>query len=121
MRGLSATAAGKPIALTPLVPDNMTPVRDETGLRYEYRTDEGIEIYAQQTIFHLKSKSLDGVVGLSPLAYARHSLGITVSADKYASKAFSSNGRPPGYIKVDRVLTTGTARENPRNLSGIQR
>jgi len=106
---------GKPVSLMPLQPEFMTPVRDETGLRYEYQTNGGIEVYAKESILHLKGKSADGVVGMSPLAYARHSLGVTVSADKYASKAFSSNGRPPGFITVDRTLTT-EQREKVREM-----
>ena len=96
---------GIPFSLMPMQPENMTPVRDETGLRYEYQTTRGIQVFGKESIFHLKGRSLDGIVGMSPLAYARHSLGITVSADKFASKSFSSGGRPPGVLMYDASLT----------------
>jgi HK97 family phage portal protein len=99
------SAAGRPLSLTPLAPDRMKVVRSDGGLTYHYSTDKGTHVYAQQSILHLKGFSTDGVVGLSPIGYAAHTLGLTVAADRYASKAFSSGGRPAGVLTVDKFLT----------------
>jgi len=45
------------------------------------------------------------VVGLSPLSYARNTLGLSVSADKAAAKMFANGGRPGGVLMLDRFLT----------------
>lgn len=103
--GLIEWIGQRPVSIIPLKPERMTVVRNSTGLFYRYDTDKGSIIYSQQSIFHLKGFSPDGIVGLSPLAYARHIMGVSVSADKYASKQFSSGGQPKGVLKVDKFLT----------------
>ena len=97
---------GKPTSLIPLRPDLVTPVREAGTVTYHYMTEGKEYIFAKESILHLKGFGVDGLVGLSPLGYSRNTLGISASADKYASKAFSSNGRPSGFISVDSVLTT---------------
>lgn len=98
-------AKGIPTSLTPLRPDLVTPVREVGTVTYHYHSN-GIEyIFAKESILHLKGFSLDGIVGLSPLAYARHTMGISASADKFASKSFQGSGRYRGFISVDRLLT----------------
>ncbi len=74
-------------------------------LQYHYSTQAGIRVYAKQSILHLKGFSVDGVVGLSPLAYARHVMGVSVAADTYAAKSFANGGRPASVLKFDQFLT----------------
>ncbi len=96
---------GRPSSLIPMKPEHVVPVRDETGIRYHYTTSKGVVILAADSVFHLKGFGTEGIVGLSPLAYARSVLGITVAADRYASKSFSEGGRPAGVLRVDKFLT----------------
>jgi len=112
---IERNSAGRPVSLMPLHPAHMTPVREAGGLMYHYNTLKGEMIYAKESIFHLKGFSVDGIVGLSPLAYARHTLGVAASADQFAARAFSSGGRPSGVLKVDRVLSE-TQREALRGV-----
>lgn len=94
----------RPVSLTPLKPEGVTPVRTGGELTYHVATGSGVAVYAKKSILHLKGFGPDGVVGLSPLAYARQVLGVTVSADKYASKSFANGGRPGGVLTLDRFL-----------------
>jgi len=96
---------GKPISITPLKPERMTPSREGGEIVYYYKTSGPDERYRQAQILHIKGMSIDGVAGLSPLAYARNTMGITASADRYASHSFNKKGRPSGVVTVDRVLT----------------
>ena len=112
---IERTANGRPVSLTPLHPAQMTPVKEAGTVTYHYSTGKGEMIYAKDSIFHLKGFSVDGIVGLSPLAYARHTMGISASADQYASKSFSSGGRPSGVLMVDRILTQ-EQRESLRSI-----
>ena len=96
---------GIPTSLTPLHPGHVTPKREAGGVTYHYQTSKGGHIFAAESILHLKGFGVEGIVGLSPLAYARETLGITAAADKYASKSFTSGSRPSGVLTVDRVLT----------------
>lgn len=106
---------GEPIALTPLSPARMVPYRDETGLTYHYSTVHGTHVFAQKSILHLKGMTSDGVAGLNRVGYARDTLGISASADKYASKQFANGGKPGGILKVDSFLST-EQREKMREI-----
>lgn len=92
-------------SLNPILPEFMEVKRDGNDVQYVYQTKSGPVTFAKEEVFHLKGFSPDGIVGLSPLAYARQAMGLSVSAEKYASYSYSKNGRPPGYIKFDKVLT----------------
>lgn len=105
---------GRPVSLVPLKPDCMTVEREKNGLVYTYRSGSDVKTYQQNEILHLKGFG-DGVMGMSALAHARHVLGISVSADRYASKAFS--GKPNGVLKIDRILTN-EQREQLRKVYG---
>jgi HK97 family phage portal protein len=96
---------GVPYSLTPLRADRVTPTLEAGTKTYHYERKKGVHIFAKESIFHLIGFGVEGVVGLSPLDNARNTFGVSASADKYASKAFSSNGRPPGFISIDKVLT----------------
>ena len=94
----------RPVSLIPLKPEGVTPVRVGGEITYHVATGAGITVLAKRSVLHLKGFGTDGIVGLSPLAYARQVLGVTVSADKYASKSFANGGRPGGVLTLDRFL-----------------
>lgn len=94
----------RPVALTPLKPEAVTPVRMNGSITYHYATDKGVAVLAQKSVMHLKGFGTDGIIGLSPLSYARNVLGLTVSADTYAAKNFANGGRPGGVLSLDRFL-----------------
>lgn len=105
---IGRNAVGTPVSLIPLVAGAVTPSRHAEGTRYDYTTVTGAEVYWNRPnrpaeMFHWRGFSPDGVMGLSPLAYARHAMGISISADRAAAKAFS--GRPNGVLKTDHILT----------------
>ena len=94
---------GTPVALMPLKPEYMSVDRKANSIEYIYSAEGGERKYSQEQILHLRGFSPDGVIGLSPLSYARQSLGISVSADRYASRSFT--GRPNGVLTVEKFLT----------------
>ena len=89
----------RPVSLTPLKPENMSVYRTSAGLEYKYSTQEGVKTYSQRDMFHLKGFSSDGLIGLSVLAHARQSLGLSVSADR--SAANSINGKASAVLSLD--------------------
>jgi len=110
---------GDPTSLTPLRADRMTPVKEAGTVTYHYEKSGGTHIFAKQNIFHIKGMSIDGIVGMSPLGYARHTMGISASADMYASKSFSTGGVPRGVLTVDRILTSDQREALRRIYEGI--
>ena len=56
-------------------------------------------------MIHILNQSFDGVVGLSTLQFARHSLGLYHDAERFASNFFAGGGALGGFIKSDTSLT----------------
>jgi HK97 family phage portal protein len=96
--------SGSPIVLTPVLPEFMEVKRDGNRLTYHYRNNEGVRVFDQDSVLHIRGFGTDGIVGFSTLAHARESMGITASADQFAAKAFGSNGRPTGVLMMDQTL-----------------
>ena len=98
--------AGDPVSLTPLIPGKMDVVRRPDGsIFYQYYTDNAVETYEKADIFHLKGFSAEGVVGFSPLALARQTMGLAVAAEQYSAGSFRNGGRPLGTLNFEQVLT----------------
>lgn len=108
------------VGLVPLRPGRMTPHIDDNGeLTYHYAVDEGIKVFAKESIFHLKGFGTDGVVGIERNNFARETYGLSVSADTFAAKQFANGGRPGGVLTLDKFLTS-EQREQLRELySGL--
>jgi HK97 family phage portal protein len=97
---------GRPVSLIPLIPGQMDVIRNPNRtVTYVYRTNEGTEQFEAEDIFHLKGFSAEGVIGFSPIAMARHSMGLSVAAEQYSAGAFRNGGRPLGTLNFKEVLT----------------
>ncbi len=107
----------RPISIIPLRPGRMTPFIGSDGvLVYHYQTEGGVRVYSKRSIMHLKGFGADGVSGLNRINNAKNTLGISVSADVYASKQFAHGGRSGGgYLMFDEFLTT-EQRDNAKKL-----
>jgi HK97 family phage portal protein len=80
---------------------------------YRYNSGANLAVYAPESIWHLKLMS-NGIVGLSPLSYARNSVGIGIASDDRV-KALASNGfKPTGVLTIDKLLKP-EQREQIRN------
>jgi HK97 family phage portal protein len=96
----------RPVALMPLRPGRTAPfITDDGELTYHYQTEEGVKIYAQRSILHLKGFGTDGIVGAERNNFARETLGLSVAAEVFAAKQFANGGRPGGTINFDAFLT----------------
>jgi len=51
-------------------------------------------------VLHLKALSVDGVLGLSPVAQARQGLGLAQNLGKHADTFAANAGRPGGVLRV---------------------
>jgi HK97 family phage portal protein len=97
----------RPVSITPLRPGRMTPVIGDDGvLVYHYQTSKGVIVFAKKSIMHMKGFGPDGITGLERGSYARKTLGLSVSADVYASKQFANGGHSGGgRLTFDEFLT----------------
>lgn len=79
---------------------------DDRTLRYKYPNVYGHpEDLAPGRVLHMRAFSIDGIMGLSPLALARQALGLAVGASNYGSSFFAQGGKPAIVLTSDKLLT----------------
>lgn len=90
------------VSLELLNPERMNdPEPDENGvLIYDYSGPGGRESYTEDEIFHVKGFGVNGLVGLSPISYARHTLGLAMATDEAAAKMFANGMQPSGFVQA---------------------
>lgn len=62
-----------------------------------YRLWDGTEVPSTQ-VFHARGMTMDGFVGLSPLAVARNAVAWGLALEKYGNKFFANDTRSGGYL-----------------------
>jgi HK97 family phage portal protein len=60
--------------------------------------------YGTSDVLHIRGLSLDGIMGISPIAYHRNAIGLSIEAENYGSRYFKNNARPSGVLEHPRVL-----------------
>jgi HK97 family phage portal protein len=99
-------AGGRVIAIAPLSPRLVVPCRRKDGaLEYRYSDPDGFRVIGEENVLHVKGLSHDGLIGLSPIAHARHALGLAMAADEAAGKLFSDGLRVPGHYVLPNILS----------------
>lgn len=68
------------------------------------RPDGQIEALAESSVWHVKLFG-NGVVGMSPLAFARNSVGIAQAAEARVTSTFVNGAKPTGVLMVDQALS----------------
>ena len=116
------------LALYPLLPENMEIDRDEKGeLFYIYHayTDEkpgenGKDIiFPRDEILHIPGLGFNGLVGFSPIAMMKNSLGSSISVEKYGSSFFRNGAQPSGVLETPNLLKNpDRMRENWEEVYG---
>ncbi|MBV5296680.1 MAG: phage portal protein [Rhodoferax sp.] len=93
------------IGLLPIMSAQVTTVLLNDGtVTHQYTHDAGVTVYADENIWHLKLMG-NGVIGLSPLAYQRNTLGIAQAAESAVTKIYKNGAKPSGVLSIDRILT----------------
>lgn len=100
-------AGGRVVGLFPMRPDCMGVRREKDGsLVYSYDNRNGVrQEFQEDDVFHIKGFSLDGLLGLSPIAQARNTLGIVRAAQKSSGAIFRNGMRIPGFLKAPDYLS----------------
>ena len=83
-------------------------------LRYRYRDGDFQErTIPPERLWHLRGLSLDGVMGISVISYARETIGAALAAERYGATVFAQDATPgvvlthPGKLSTeakDRVV-----------------
>lgn len=101
------------LGLYPFLPENVEVDRDESGeLYYIYHayTDEvpgeqNKDLYFRRDeIFHVPGLGFNGLIGFSPIAMMKNSLGTSIAVDKYGSSFFKNGAQPSGVLEHPGVV-----------------
>lgn len=103
-----------PVELWPLHPSRVYVDRHfvTKELIYYYSDDDGQKVYSPNQILHIPGLSYNGIKGLSPIALARETIGLSQATEEFGSRFFSNGARPggilehPGIVKDPEKLRT---------------
>ena len=101
------------LGIYPLLPENVEIDRTDKGeLYYIYHaytnevpgeTNKDIT-FRRDEILHIPGLSFNGLVGFSPIAMMKNSLGTTMAVEKYGSAFFKNGAQPQGVLEHPGVL-----------------
>jgi HK97 family phage portal protein len=88
------------VALHPLPSPSVTVERLSSGrLRYKVAKQNGAtDIYTQDEILHVRYRTMDGVLGLSPIQIASATFGLAIAQQDQAGAAAENAFRPAGAL-----------------------
>ena len=90
--------SGTPIALWILLPERIQVKIADGRVVYEYQTGSKTIVLESGNVFHLKGLGHDGILGYSPIAYARETIGISAAMERSGAKFFSNSCRLSGIL-----------------------
>ncbi len=99
---------GEVIGLYPLMPNRMSVNRDSNGqLYYEYLANQDDPKIKKKSavrltpyeVLHIPGLGFDGLVGYSPIAMAKNSIGMAIACEEYGAKFFANGAAPSGVLE----------------------
>lgn len=86
---------------------------------HTFTSGTNVKVYAAASMWHVKLFG-NGIVGLSPLSYARNSVGIAIAADNRVSKVYSNGAKPSGVLTIDKTLTADQRTQVRSSFAGLE-
>lgn len=99
--------AGKVTGIYPLNPDKMQIVRLENKeLRYMYQSDSygQVPLYPNE-ILHFIGMTMDGIIGMSPIEYNRHAIGMSIAMEEFGGTYFKNGANGGGVLHTENKLS----------------
>ncbi|MBD2797728.1 phage portal protein [Xenorhabdus sp. 18] len=100
-------ALGEVVELLPLDPGSVTPKLNSDWVpEYQVTFPSGESAtLTQDDIWHVRIFTLDGLTGLSPIAYARQAIGLGLATEEHGSRLFGNGAVTSGVLQTDQKLT----------------
>lgn len=86
---------------------------------HSYTTGADVKVYSAENMWHVKLFG-NGIVGLSPLSYARDAVGIAIATDRRVTKMYSNGAKPSGVLTIDKTLTAEQRAQVRTAFNGIE-
>ena len=94
--------SGEIVELYPLKSKNMKVERDAVTnkIKYVYTNNKGITTtYNPKQVLHIPAFTFDGVLGVSPITYAREAMGLALATEEFGARFFGNGARPGGVLE----------------------
>jgi HK97 family phage portal protein len=98
---------GRVSALIPLHPDRVRVEQlDDLSLRYTWTRKDGRQVtFGQDEILHLFKLTFDGFRGVTPITYARESIGAALTMERHGATVFKNGANVSSALKHPKKLT----------------
>jgi len=81
--------------------DHVTVDTTSGELIYQLRLNNGVNMrLLPEQIIHLKLWTIDGINGVSPIAYAKETIGTSISATKHLGSFYGRGATPKGILSI---------------------
>lgn len=98
--------AGTVVEINPLNAAFMRVDRSASGdLVFDYSETGNSRVYTAREIWRIAGLSLNGVLGVSPIAMAKESIGTSIATESHASRIFSNGATTSMVLEFDKTLT----------------
>ena len=98
---INRNRSGQVVELLPLQPD-MVQVQMGTDFQLQYDVsmpDGTFKRFAVGEIFHIRGMSMNGWQGISPISYARESIGLSLATEKFGGQLFKNGAKMGGVLE----------------------
>jgi HK97 family phage portal protein len=104
---VNRTRSGRIVEMIPLHPDMCLVNMDaQNNVTYRVGTEEGgTRDVPRNQILHIKGLTMNGWLGISPIAYARESIGLALATEKFGGQLFRNGAKPGGVLEVPGQLS----------------
>jgi len=97
--------SGQVSELYPLQAKSMKVERNaQDQIVYKYTDDCNTKTYTARQVLHIPAFSFDGVVGVSPITYAREAMGLALATEEFGARFFGNGARPGGVLEHPGVV-----------------
>ncbi|WP_445222118.1 phage portal protein [Bradyrhizobium sp. Pa8] len=110
---------GQVTSLHPLIAGSVTVERLGSGrLRYKHaQQNGGTEVLLQEEVLHLRYRTSDGVLGMSPIQIAAATFGLALSQQDTAGSAAENSFRPAGALVFpEKLAVAGKGAGNAEDI-----
>lgn len=100
-------ALGKVVELLPIDPGCVSAKLDDNyqpQYRVSWRNGTSSTL-GQDDIWHVRLLTLDGLIGLNPVAYARNAIALGLATEEHGSRLFSNGAVTSGVLRTEQTLT----------------
>lgn len=102
-------------SLDVLNPERMRASRGKDGqITYIYQENGAYIRYTSDEVLHIKGFSLDGLVGLSPIAYQSSVIGLQMDANNATAHEFKNQFKGGGFLRTGEKTLSDEQRERMR-------